>query len=55
MQIMHTYMSVLQTVYILIQAKADYPTMIYHPGMQKIMPNMLQQVYLQKRILKAIE
>ena len=55
MQIMHTHMSVLQTVYIPIQAKADYPTMIYLPSIQKIMPNMLRQVYLPKQILKATE
>ena len=55
MQIMHTYMSVLQTVYILIQAKAGYPTMVYIPNTQKIVPSMLLQVYLQKQILKAIE
>ena len=55
MQIMHTHEGVLQIVYIPIKAKVDYPTMVYHPSMQKIMPSMLQQVYLQKQILKATE
>ena len=44
MQVMHTHMSVFQTVYIPIQAKADYPTMVYVPRIQKIVPSMLRQV-----------
>ena len=55
MQVIHTHMGVLQTVYIPIQAKADYPTMVYLPSMQEIMPSMLLQVYLPKQILKATE
>ena len=69
MQVMHTHMSVLHTVYIPIQAKANYPTMVYLPSMQEIIPSMqeiipsmqeiipsmLLQVYLPKQILKATE
>ena len=38
MQVMHTRMDVFQTVYIPIQAKANYPTMVYLPSMQDIIP-----------------
>ena len=55
MQIMHTHEGVLQIVYIPIKAKAGYPTMVYIPNTQKIVPSMLLQVYLQKQILKATE
>ena len=55
MQVMHTHMGVFQTVYIPIQAKADYPTMAYIASMQEIMPSMLRRVYLPKQILKAPE
>ena len=53
MQVMHTHMGVLHTVYIPIQAKDDYPTMIYLPTVQKIVPSMLMQVCLPAQILKA--
>ena len=52
MQVMHTYMGVLQIVYIPIQAKADYPTMIYLPTVQRVVPSMLRQAYLPAQILK---
>ena len=55
MQIMHTHVGVLQTVRIPIQAKAGYPTMVYLPSTQEIIPSMLLQVYLPKQILKAPE
>lgn len=55
MQIMHTHKGVLHTVYIPIQAKADYPTMVYVPRIQKIVPSMLRQAYLPSQILKAPE
>ena len=55
MQVMHTHMGVFKSVYIPIQAKADYPTMVYLPTMQEIMPSMLLHVYLPKQILKATE
>ena len=55
MQIVHTHMSVLHTVYIPIQAKAGYPTMVYLTSIQEIMPSMLLQVHLPKQILKATE
>ena len=53
MQIMHTHMGVLHTVYIPIQAKANYPTMIYLLTVQKIVPSMIKQAYLPAQILKA--
>ena len=55
MQVMHTHMGVLHVVYIPIQAKADYPTMVYVPRIQKIVPSMLRQVYLPAQMLKATE
>ena len=55
MQVMHTHRGVLQTVYIPIQAQAGYPTMIYLPAVQKIVPSMLRQAYLPAQILKATE
>ena len=55
MQVMHTHMGVLYTVYIPIQAKADYPTMIYLPTVQKIVPSMLRQANLPAKLLKATE
>ena len=55
MQIMHTHRGVLHTVYIPIQAKADYPTMVYLPSIQEIIPSRLRQVYLPQQILKAPE
>ena len=53
MQVMHTHRGVLHTVYIPIQDKADYPTMIYLPAAQKIVPRPLRQAYLPAQILKA--
>ena len=55
MQVMHTHLVVLHTIYIPIQAKADYPTMVYIPRIQKIVPSMLRQAYLPEQILKATE
>ena len=55
MQIMHTHRGVLHTVYIPIQAKADYPTMIYLPTVQRIVLSMLRQADLPAQILKATE
>ena len=55
MQVMHTHTGVFQTLYIPMQAKADYPTMIYLPTVQKIVPSMLRQAYLPAQILKATE
>lgn len=55
MQVMHTHMGVLHTVYIPIQAKADYPTMVYLPRIQTIVPTMLWQAHLPAKILKATE
>lgn len=55
MQVMHTSMGVFQTVYIPIQAKADYPTMVYIPRIQRVVPTKLKQAYLPKQILKATE
>ena len=55
MQVMHTHRGVLHTVHIPIQAKADYPTMIYLPTAQKIIPSLLRQAYLPAQILKATE
>ena len=52
MQVMHTHMGVLHTVYIPIQAKADYPTMIYLPTVQRVVPSMLKQANLPAQILK---
>lgn len=45
----------LQNVYIPIQAKADYPTVVYNPRIQRVVPSMLTQAYLPKQILKAPE
>lgn len=55
MQVMHTHMGVLQTVYIPIQVKADYPAMVYLPSVQEIKPSRLRQLYLPAQILKAPE
>ena len=55
MQVMHTHMGVSQIVYIPIQAKYDYTTMVYIPRIQKIVPSMLRQAYLPAQILKAPE
>ena len=55
MQIMHTHMSVFQTVYIPIQAQADHPTVVYIPRIQRVVPSMLTQAYLPAQILKATE
>ena len=55
MQVMHTRMDVFQTVYIPIQDKANYQTMVYIPRIQKIVPSMLRQAYLPAQILKATE
>lgn len=48
-------MGVLQNVYISIQAKADFPTVVYNPRIQKVVPSMLTQAYLPAQILKAPE
>ena len=55
MQVMHTHMGVFQTVYIPLQAGAYYPTMVYLPRIQKIVPSMLKQACLPSQILKAPE
>ena len=55
MQVMRTHRGFSQNVYIPIQAKANFPTMIYNPRIQKIVPSMLQQAYLPAQILKATE
>lgn len=55
MQVMHTHMGVLQTVYIPIQVKADHPTMVYLPRIQRVVPTRLKQAYLPAQILKAPE
>lgn len=55
MQVMHTHMGVLQTVYIPIQVKAGYPTLVYIPRIQRVVPTKLKQAYLPKQILKATE
>ena len=55
MQVMHTHMDVFQNVYIPIQAKADHPTMVYLPRIQRIVPTRVKQAYLPAQILKAPE
>lgn len=55
MQVMHTHRGAVHTVYIPIQANANYPTMIYLPAAQKIVPSLLRQAYLPAQILKATE
>lgn len=55
MQVMHTHTGVFQTVYIPIQVKADHPTMVYLPRIQRVVPSMLRQAYLPAQILKATE
>ena len=53
MRVLETYEYASHTVYIPIQAQAGYPTMIYLPMVQKIVPSMLRQAYLPAQILKA--
>lgn len=55
MQVMHTHMGVLHNVYIPIRAKADFPTVVYNPRIQRVVPSMLKQAYLPAQILKAPE
>lgn len=55
MQVMHTYKGIERCVYIPIQAKDNYPTMVYLTDIQRVTPSMLRQVYLPAQILKATE
>ena len=52
MQVMHTHMGVLHNVYIPIRAKADFPTVVYNPRIQRVVPSMLKQAYLPAQIPK---
>ena len=55
MQIMHTHKGIERCVYIPIQTKVNYPTMVYVANINMLIPFKLEQANLPAQILKAPE
>ena len=55
MQVMHTHKGIERYVYIPIQPKVDYPTMVYVANINMLIPVKVEQANLPAQILKATE
>ena len=55
MKIAHTHKGIERCVYIPIQTKVNYPTMLYVANINRLIPVKVEQANLPAQILKATE